>query len=105
MDSLRTIERIDQGEYYKYTILMKVVLSPLFASGLLEMSENGLQMDATKEKFDIFLGSLKDFLFEIQRIYTLDTETMQREEQIILKKLDADSQPIIEYISQRVKAN
>jgi hypothetical protein len=100
MDSLRTIERIDQGEYFKYTILMKVVLAPLFSSGLVTITPDGLHIDPNREKFDIFLSNLKDFLFEIQRIYTLDTTQMQWEEAIILEKLNKDTETIIAYISQ-----
>jgi hypothetical protein len=102
LDSTRTIERMTQPEFLKYTILMKAILIPLFESGLVRVENDKLLLDSTKENFSLFLNTLKELLFTIQDMYNLDPETLQKIEQPILEQLDNNAGKYIDYIAQKM---
>lgn len=103
MDSIRSIERISLPESRKYVILMKSVLVPLFESWLVSIWDLWLLVDPNKEKFNIFLWSLKNLLFRIKELYTLDNDLREAQESTILSNQNQKAQPFIEYIIQQTK--
>ncbi len=99
MDSLRMIERLGQPEFAKYTILMQSVLTPLFSTGLVRITESGLELNVDKNNFNEFLEILRDLLFDINELYLLDTDELSQQEKPIIERLKNDSEQYTDYIA------
>jgi len=88
MDSIRTLERIDQEKFFKYVVLTKINLMYLFATWLVSWEEDKLVIDNSEILFEKFINWMKDFLFSIKELYKLDEEELKEREEKILEEID-----------------
>lgn len=92
MDSIRNLERINQASSKKYVILTKLNLSLLYACSLIHWDKNKLIIDANQVKFEIFISAMKDLLYYIKDLYTLDEQTLRAKEDLFLEDLEVQIQ-------------
>lgn len=102
MDSLRMIERLGQPQYAKYAILMQSILTPLFTTGLVKITEIGLEINIDIERFEKFLEILRDLLLDIKELYLLEPDVLSKKEKPIIDTLNIDSKQYTDYIARKI---
>ncbi len=102
MDSLRMIERLGQSQYAKYAILMQSILTPLFTTGLVKITEIGLEINIDIERFEKFLEILRDLLLDIKELYLLEPDVLSKKEKPIIDTLNIDSKQYTDYIARKI---
>ena len=81
---------------------MQSILTPLFTTGLVKITEIVLEINIDIERFEKFLEILRDLLLDIKELYLLEPDVLSKKEKPIIDTLNIDSKQYTDYIARKI---